>query len=152
MAGCFRAETLPLPFAGIGARTTFRGARRWQWASYDHEHGETQVRGDRSLLTYAHGSRAYSRDGGCVVETFFSLFFKISYVFCYVCLSFPRPLWSGISQSSKGRITQFRVQRYSFLFNYARKAKKLVCKNAKMLYRRGFFGVFLLILQRYTCV
>ena len=152
MAGCFRAETLPLPFAGIGARTTFRGARRWQWASYGHEHGETQVRGDRSLLTYAHGSRAYSRDGGCVVETFFSLFFKISYVFCYVCLSFPHPLWSGISQSSKGRITQFRVQRYSFLFNYARKQANLVTKTVKILQGGSFSKEFLLILQRYMCV
>ena len=56
---------------------TFRGARQKQLTSYGHEHGEKPIRDDHSLLPYAHGNHACSRDDDCEAEMFFSFFFII---------------------------------------------------------------------------
>jgi len=54
-------------------KITFHDARQKQSTSYDLSHGEKPERDDHSLLPYAHGSHACSRDGDCVAEMFFSL-------------------------------------------------------------------------------
>ena len=56
---------------------TFRGARQKQLTSYGHEHGEKPIRDDHSLLPYAHGNHACSRDDDCEAEMFFSFFLFI---------------------------------------------------------------------------
>ena len=58
-------------------RIIFRGARQKQLTSYGHEHGEKPIRDDHSLLPYAHGNHACSRDDDCEAEMFFSFFLII---------------------------------------------------------------------------
>ena len=54
---------------------TFRDALKKRSTSYDLLHGEKPIHGDHSLMPYAHGNHACSRDGDCVAEMFFSLLF-----------------------------------------------------------------------------
>ena len=54
-----------------------RGARQKRLTFCDHEHGEKPIRDDHSLLPYAHGNHACSRDDDCEAEMFFSFFLFI---------------------------------------------------------------------------
>ena len=56
---------------------TFHDARQKRSTSYDLLHGEKPIRDDHSLMPYAHGNHACSRDGDCAAEMFFSLSYLI---------------------------------------------------------------------------
>lgn len=55
-------------------RITFRDSRQKQLTSYGRVHDVQTKRDDHSLLPYAHGNHACSRDDDCAVEMFFSSF------------------------------------------------------------------------------
>ena len=89
---------------------TFHDARLKRSASYDLLHGGKPVRDDHSLLPYAHGNHACSRDGDCVAEMFFSLSYLILFVI----------------------IRQFGVQNYIIISNCASFRQKKI-RNKKII-------------------
>jgi len=100
---------------------TFRDALKKRSTSYDLLHGEKPIHGDHSLLPYARGNHACSRDDDCEAEMFFSLSY---YIFIFVI------------------IPQFGLQNYALFSKYASFIRFLA-------HKKPFFYIFFVTLHRF---